>query len=94
MRLNKPAAKSCADNNVSTLRSADGNKLGDSPYDGLLELIAEMFDAIAKGEDFYMIIGATSKRDSFSLTVKESGQPTTVYAPDLPSLCTQASTLL
>ena len=63
-------------------------------YVALVQLVAQMCDMIAAGEDVYMIIGATSKKDSFSLTVKQNGDGTTVYATSLPDLSLQASTLL
>lgn len=63
-------------------------------YLPLLQLVAQMCDMIANGENIYMIIGATSKKDSYSLSVKLNNEATTVYASTLEDLSTQAGTLL
>jgi len=63
-------------------------------YVPFVQLVAQMCDIIAEGGDIFMIVGATSKKDSYSLTVKNNGEATTVYATSFLDLCKQAETLL
>jgi hypothetical protein len=94
MKLTKPSIKRVENANLDHVKRAAKDLVGITRYVPLLMLIADMFDGISDGEDLYMMIGATKNRDSFSLTVKQDGQPTTVYAVNLVDLATQADTLL
>lgn len=62
---------------------------------GLLAVIADMFDDIAKGREYYMIVGATSNKSAFSVTVK-SGQTIVaqVYGGTLEEISTKVLDLL
>lgn len=47
---------------------------------GLWLLMADMFQDVCDGEDYYMIVGTTKAKDSYSVTVKGDGAPDPVYA--------------
>lgn len=68
--------------------------MSNASYMNLIILVAQMFDEIAKGREMFMIIGATSKRDTYSVTIKDAGVPTSVYATSLEELCTLIADLL
>lgn len=80
--------------NEDRLLSDDRHIIGDTSYYELLQLVAQMFDNIADGEDMYMILGATSNKTSFVLTVKHNGTPTSIYAQSLVELGLASKDLL
>lgn len=94
MKLTKTDAVTVYGGNEQTVTKNQATQSAASRYQPLVLLIAQMCDAIAAGEDMFMIIGATSRRDAYVLTVKQSGVPTSVYAPSLEALCDAAKTLL
>lgn len=61
---------------------------------GLLLLIADMFDAIAKGENWYMVIGSTKQNDSFSVTIKSGDNAEYIFGTSLDELSAKALSLL
>lgn len=61
---------------------------------GLLLLIADMFDAIAKGENWYMVIGSTKQNDSFSVTIKSGDDAEYIFGTSLTDLSAKALSLL
>lgn len=80
--------------NLETLRKLTGpvDKM-DSQF-GLLLLIADMMDEIAKGRNMYMVIGSTQNGSAFSVTVKGEDAPAPMYGAWLGDLGTQALDLL
>jgi len=80
--------------NAERLVSDVSDDIGNSLYYPLMQLIAEAFDAIADGEDVYIILGATSNKSAFVCTVKQDGSPTSVYGPSLTDLSLAVQNLL
>jgi len=88
----QPAALSQV--NEESLLDSAANCMTDCREVYLLTLIAQLLDNIAKGEDMYMIIGATSNKSSFVVTVKHNGTPTSVYGASMPDLSLACQDLL
>lgn len=61
---------------------------------GLLFLIADMLDTVAKNSNMYMIIGKTSNGSAFSVTIKGDDAPPAFYGQTLAELGVQALDLL
>lgn len=78
--------------NVQTLRKSEQEAMFDTPYWNLLVMLADMADSIARGEDWYCIIGSTKNRDAFSLTVVGGLNRDTVYATNFRDLADKANT--
>jgi len=55
---------------MTSIKAADSHLR----YHGLLMLVADVLDTAASGEDCYMTIGATRKRDALVVTVKQGNQ--------------------
>jgi len=72
--------------NAAVLITYEGSLLKDTPYYGMLTLIAEMFDMIAQGENAYMVIGSTSNKSAFSVTLNAVGGKDARYAASLEQL--------
>lgn len=83
-----------AGNNEAWLQVLQDNGAKLDDVLGLLRVIAQCMDYIAKGEDFYLVIGSTMKRDTFALNWKGPGAPGAVYATDLAGLSQAAEDLL
>jgi hypothetical protein len=83
-----------AGNNEAWLQVLQDNGAHLDDVLGILKVIAQVMDYIAKGEDFYLVLGSTMKRDSFMLNWKGQGAPGAVYATDLAGLSTAAEELL
>ena len=94
MKLKAQATERIPEGNEAAFLQQAALPKGGSSYVPLVQLIAQMCDMIAQGQDIFMIIGATQKKDSLSLTVKFNGEATSVYATNLVGLATQSSTLL
>lgn len=61
---------------------------------GLLLLIADMLDAIANGEEWYMVIGSTKMNDAFSVTIKSGPDSEYAFGSSLSDLSLKAYSLL
>lgn len=61
---------------------------------GLLLLIADMFDAIARGENWYMVIGSTKMNDAFSITLKNDDDAEYAFGTSLADISLKAYSLL
>jgi len=61
---------------------------------GLMLLIADMLDAIANGEEWYMVIGSTKSNDAFSVTLKSGNDAEYVFGTSLSDLSLKAHSLL
>jgi len=61
---------------------------------GLMLLIADMLDAIANGEEWYMVIGSTKSNDAFSVTLKSGSDAEYVFGTSLSDLSLKAHSLL
>jgi len=94
MKLTKPTADRLFSANLTAVKAVSKKPLDQTPYIGLVEVVADLLDNIAQGEDMFMIIGATSKKDSFVATVKHDGTPTSVYGISLTDLSTVLESLL
>lgn len=81
-------------NNVHSIEADAELPFNTTEYYALCQVLAEVFDSIASGADMYVIIGATSKRDAFTCTIKENGAPTTTYGSSLEDLAAKLSNLL
>lgn len=86
--------KLLAGNNEAWLKALEEEGTGLGDVIGILTVIAQVLDFIAKGEDFYLLVGATRNRDAFTLNWKGEGAPGAVYATDLAGLSEQAQELL
>jgi len=80
--------------NMDQLVNLLGKKDGYQAYQPLLTLVADMFDQIANGEDMYMTIGATRKKDAYVLTVKWNQEGTPIYAESLLEMAAKAEEML
>lgn len=83
-----------AGNNEAWLQVLQDNGAKLDDVLGILRVIAQCMDYIAKGEDFYLIIGTTKARDAFQLNWKGDGAPGPVYASNLAGLSEAAEGLL
>jgi hypothetical protein len=61
---------------------------------GLMLLIADMLDAIANGENWYMVIGSTKMNDAFSVTLKSGDDAEYVFGTSLADISLKAHSLL
>lgn len=61
---------------------------------GLNTLIAQVLDAAAKGEDVNLRIGATKKRDAFTVTLFQEGEAMYATGSTLPGLLDSVQSLL
>lgn len=52
----------------------------------ILVAVGEVFDAIARQEDQYIILGATRDKSAYTFTLMVGKSPTTVYAEDMLEL--------
>jgi len=59
--------------NEAVLVTYSESLLKDTPYYGMLTLIAQMFDMIAAGENAYLVMGRTSNKSAFSVTLNALG---------------------
>lgn len=61
---------------------------------GLLRLVADMMDHIARDENYYMIIGTTKSFNAYSCTIKGNDAPDPIYASNLEELNIKANKLI
>jgi hypothetical protein len=94
LKLDKPKTSNLLALNVSSLQRDEELPINTTNYHSLLVVIANMFDDISHGADMFMMIGATSKRDSYSLTIKLDGAPTSFYGSSLDDLAAKLEQLL
>jgi len=94
MKLNKPTNNALNGDNVSYVEGNAEVPFNTTSYYDLVRVLATMLDEIAGGKDEYMIIGATSKRDAFTVTIKENGVPTNFYGDSLDDLAVKLSAIL
>lgn len=81
-------------NNVNSVLADAEIPFNTTEYFAMCQVLADVFDSIANGADMYVIIGATSKRDAFTCTIKENGAPTTTYGSSLEDLAAKLANLL
>jgi hypothetical protein len=74
------------DGNLKKVQSTLTKQDVTSDVVGMLLLVADMMDCIAHGQDMYMIIGCTQRRDAFSVTIKGSAAPAPFYGQDITDL--------
>jgi hypothetical protein len=60
----------------------------------LLQLVCEACDAIAEGGDIYISIGATKKRDTFTVTLHDTGSSISVFSSEALFLLEKVPELL
>jgi len=89
-----PTGDQLSNSNRETLNKNLISNKGDSPELNMLRVIAELLDMIANGEDIYMVLGATRRKDSFTVTLKHNGIPTILYSATLVGLSDEVATLL
>lgn len=77
--------------NVAQLKTAATHKLVDTPYYHLLHLLAECCDDNARGSNSYIVLGATKKADSLTLSITEGEDRDTLYDTSLAGLSEQAA---
>jgi len=94
LKIHQPAIVHLVGNNSVLVQTELELPLAETKVVSIIAVIAECLDMIAGGEDIYLVIGATPKRDAFTLTVKHNGSPTTLYASSLSALADQAAGLL
>lgn len=81
------------DNEAAVLASIKDEECGNH-YHGILQLIAQVMDQAASGEDIYLTLGATKNRDSFIATVIWDGARTYATGASLEAVSQVAETLL
>jgi hypothetical protein len=81
-------------NNELDFQTDVGSKAGLETYAPILQLIAQVTDACANGENVWLSVGATKNRTSLCLTLHLPEGPTAVFAATLRDLANQARTLL
>jgi len=86
VKLQKSKAVNLSPSNLEGVRASYKTPVGNSPYTTLLEVIADMLDQIAKGDNCYMVIGSTSSKTAFSVTVNVAGEKDARYGSDLAAL--------
>lgn len=86
MKLNNTAQGGLSPANVKQLHASNDKPFQNTDYHHLLYLLADMFDSIAVGQDWYIIVGATKDKSAFSLTVVHGQDRQSVYAPNLGEL--------
>lgn len=94
LKLNKGSFNNLIANNVFALDHDKALPMETTFYYNLLMVVAQVFDDISKGDDVYMIVGATSKKDAYTFTVKLSGAPTTVFGTSLEDLSAKLADIL
>lgn len=95
MKLNTPKRNTAlVTKNVQQLRSFNDKPIQDTPYHNLLYVLADMMDLIGKGENWYVIMGATKNKDAFSMTVVHDDDRVSAYAEDFGGLCLKARDFL
>jgi len=94
LKLNKSAFNNLLANNVSALDADKALPANTTYYYNLLQVVAQVFDDLAHGEDVYMILGATTKKDAYTCTIKFAGAPTTVFGTSLEDLSAKLADLL
>lgn len=91
MKITPKKSSALVAQNITEVQAWAETSLRDTPYFPLVLLIADMFDAIAKDEQAYMVIGATSNRTSYSVTLNVNGGKDSRYAEGLAGLATGAA---
>jgi len=90
VKLQKQSTAALSAKNIAEVKAWGNKPLQDTPYMGLLLLLADMLDTIAKGSSCYAVIGSTSSKTAFSFTLNAEGAKDARYAPDLATLATAA----
>jgi len=90
MKLKKSTNAGLSQNNVKEVKAWAGKPLQDTPYMGLLLVLADMCDMIGRGSTCYVVIGSTSSKTAFSITMNAEGEKDARYGPDLAQLATGA----
>ena len=80
--------------NLEHLRKVTANVKNADEHLGVLMLIADMLDAIAQGQEWYMIIGSTKANDAFSVTIKSGQDAEYCFGSSLSELSLKAVSLL
>jgi len=80
--------------NSAAYDKALASKEGIATYLPLLQLCSEMLDKIAEGEDVFLTIGATKRKDAFLLTLTWDKDPQFVASGNFADLASSASSLL
>jgi len=83
-----------ATQNVTLLRKSNDTPIQNTAYHRLMFVLADMFDLIAKGQDFYCIVGATKDKSAFSFTLVAGQDRQSFYADDLADLCLKLEALI
>jgi len=81
-------------NNRATLDSDLDWSHTDTAYKPLLQVIADVLDSAASGNDSFLSIGTTRDKSSVCLMVQIAGSRDTVYSTCLRDLDEQAQSLL
>jgi len=91
VKLPKQTAGKLAMDNMKSIDAWGKTELKATPYYALLLLLADMFDTIAKGDNCYAVIGATSNRTAYSLTVNISHDKASIYAASFDEIAAGAA---
>jgi len=90
VKIPKQSAGKLANDNQKAVKAWGKTPLEETPYFSMLVMFGDMFDLITKGDNCYAILGATSSRTAFSLTVNISQDKASLYGPSLEDLGTGA----
>jgi len=90
VKLPKQTGGKLTNDNKKGVSAWGKTPLEETPYYSLLVLLGDMFDTIAKGDNCYAILGATSARSAFSLTVNISQDKASIYAPSFEEVAAGA----
>lgn len=80
--------------NITSLRKANDKPIQDTDYHRLLYVLADMFDCVAKGDDYYCILGTTKDKSAFSFTLVNNDDRESFYAESLSELCLKVAALI
>lgn len=94
LKLEKQKSSTLLKLNVQSVNEVSKVPFETTDFFALVQVIANMFDDISQGEDMYMILGATSKRDAFTCAIKLDGAATTIYGSSLEDLAAKLADLL
>jgi len=93
--MKKPTRQaSLSGGNLKALDMSIGVKGGLDNYIPLLRLLAEMLDNIAEGEDVYISIGSTKRKDAFLLTLTWDKEQTFLPAASFEDMAAGSSSFL
>lgn len=91
MKLKSNAPVKLKSDNVKAVKAWAQTPLHETPYYALLVMLADMCDTITKGENCYAIVGSTSNKTAFSLTVNISQDKDSKYGAGFEEIAAGAA---